>query len=89
VFKVLGWALKIAEFAHSVGLSFTEVDDGMDDGVDRFSVSLVGIFNSFPEWSTQSTNRIRTPMATPAFKTPPSAFIPKRKALNTGASHPQ
>jgi hypothetical protein len=85
VFEVLGWALKIAEFDHSVGLAFTGVDDGMDG----FSVSLVGFFNSFPDWSTQITNRIRTPMATPAFKTPPSAVIPKRKALNTGASHPQ
>jgi len=89
VFEVLWWASKIAEFAHSVGLSFTEVDDGMDDGVDGFSVSFVGIFNSFPDWSTQITNRTKTPMATPAFKTPPRAAIPKRKALNTGASHPQ
>ena len=70
MFEVLWWALKIAEFAYSVGLSFTGVDDGMDDGVDGFSVSLVGFFNSFPDWSTQITSRIRNPMATPAFKTP-------------------
>ena len=68
-----------------MGLSFT----GVDDGVDGVSVSFVGFFNSVPDWSTQIINRIRTPMATPAFKTPPSAVIPKRKALNTGASHPQ
>ena len=68
-----------------MGLSFT----GVDDEADEFSVSLVGFFNSFPDWSTQITSRIRNPMAAPAFKTPPSAVMPKRKALNAGASHPQ
>lgn len=68
-----------------MGLSFT----GVGDAAEGFSAVVVGFFNSFPDWSTQITNRIRIPMTAPAFKTPPSAVIPKRTALNRGASHPQ